>query len=1142
MTPSYFQKLLILCFLASVQFNSQAQNYKKPSSYEIAHLPEWAQVMYSEQPNVYQVDALYRAYYRTHEFEKTYHTQYYKRWRRATLPYLNEAGFIEKPSVEEQLQMDKDYLRKQTQQKSSNWSVVGPITNFQEGLTQGSGQTNTYSFDQCLNSPNVCYCGTEPGEVYKSSNGGMNWTCVSMSIDFGSGVTAVEVDYSNPNLVFAGGNNGVFRSNNGGTSWTNVLPNSNFGVNELFIHPTNAQLVFAATDKGLFKSLDAGITWSQVFTDATYDIKANTANASILYLVKHNATSLNCEFLKSTDSGLTWIPQTNGWYTSNDAARNDGGARIAVTPADPNRVYAYLIGESKPNDIGYIGVYRSNDGGTTWTLPNGPVGGPYSSSHINLAIGTDTWLYHQGFYNCAIMASPTDANVLLVGGLNVYKSTDGGTTFSALSGYVGGPLHMHVDNQDFRVNGNDAWITTDGGVYHSSDFFATEPEFRMSGVHGSDYWGFGSGWNEDVLVGGLYHNGNLAYHENYGAGNFLELGGGEAATGYVNPGRNRLTYFSDIGGRRIPLNLGDPIAGAPFGSAPNESYYAAESSEMEFHPNCFSIAYIGKDNAIYKTSDAGASFTNLQSFGTLVDDQVKYIEVSSSNPNVIYLNQQPASGNIGKLWKTTDGGQNWTQVTIPSGNSRRMLLSLNPINENELWIAYASGSNGNKVFKTMDGGLTWSNLTTATLNNESVQSIAHIAGTDGGIYVATNKAVYYRNNTSGFVIDNAGLPTFINGNILHPFYRDSKIRLASYGKGIFESTLTEIPSLPICRINVDKLSFVAVCEVDSFYFEDHSFLNHTNATWNWTFPSGFPSNSTQRNPAVLFPTAGDHLAILQITDAAGHTDVDSITVNVSFFQLQTGIQEDFQTNFLPNGWSMNNQDGGGAWSLSTNVGGYGNSSQAALFDNYNIDSQHTSDDLVMPLDGSVLNIQPYLRFDVAYARWGSGYSDSLAVMVSTDCGLTYQQVYLKGGTNLATSPDNQSFFVPTNDQWRTDSVDLSAYVGQTNLQVAFRNIGSFGNVIYIDNVNLGSLAQINPIDTKKFSIYPNPAQAGACMHIQGEGIEALKLIDQEGKTIKSIATFNGKSFDLPEQLAAGTYILQIETKNQLINKPLIIIR
>ena len=1133
--------LLLTFFIFCVSGLTFTQNLKKPSSHEISLLPQWAKMMYAENPSVFEVDVLYRSYFSEHEFVKTYHTQYYKRWRRAALPYLNESGYIVKPNDETQAQIDKAYLRKQSQQKMSNWSVVGPITNFQEGLTQGSGQTNVYSFDQCLNSPNVCYCGTEPGEVYKSIDAGANWTCISLALDFASGVTAVEVHNSNPNTVFAGGNKGIFRSLDGGSTWINVLPNSNFGVNEIFINPGNSNLVIAATDKGLFKSTDGGLNWIQQYSDACYDIKANTANSTILYLVKHNGSNLNCEFLKSTDAGQTWVAQTNGWYTSNDPARNDGGARIAVTPADPNRVYAYLIGESKPNDLGYIGVYRSNDGGTTWTLPNGPVGGPYTTTHVNLAIGTSTWLYHQGFYNCAFMASPVDPNLIFVGGLNVYKSTDGGATFSSVSGYVGGPLSMHVDNQDFRVIGSETWITTDGGIYHSNDFFATEPEFRMSGVHGSDYWGFGSGWNEDVLVGGLYHNGNLAYHENYGAGNFLELGGGEAATGYVNPGKNRLTYFSDIGGKRIPYNLNDPISGAPFGNAPNESYYAAESSEMEFHPNCYSIAYMGRENKIYKTTDAGASFNVLFSFGNTVNDQVKYIEVSSSNPNVIYLNQQPASGNTGKLWKTTDGGLTWSLVTIPGGNSRRMLLSISPLNENELWIAYPSGANGNKVFKTSNGGQTWDNWTNSILNNESVQSIAHIAGTDGGIYVATNKAVYYRNNSTAFVLDNAGLPTFINGNILKPFYRDAKIRLASYGKGIFESSLTENPTLPICRITVDKLSQVAVCAVDSFYFEDHSFLNHTNATWTWSFPTGYPTSSSQRNPSVLFPTTGNHLAILQITDAAGHVDVDSLIVTVSFYQLQTGINEDFQSNFLPNGWSINNQDGGGTWSLSTNAGGFGNSSKSAIFNNYDIDSQQSFDDLVMPLDASVLDIQPYLYFDVAYARWGSGYSDSLAVMISTDCGLTFQQIYFKGGTDLATSPDNQSAFIPTNDQWRTDSVDLSAYLGQTNLQVAFRNKGGWGNNIYLDNINLGSMANVSESIENPYSMYPNPVQSGACLTIQGEGILRINLISPEGKSIKTDKFFKGDLFEIPENISIGTYILQIETEKKLVNKPLIII-
>lgn len=1132
----FFLALFFFPFLNAVL----AQQMPKPSSVEIAGLPQWAQLMYAEQANIFEIQNAYQDYYRTHPFVKTYHTQYYKRWIRQNQYLVNDAGTIQEPTSEELSLANQAYLKKQKQQhKTSDWTIVGPITNYQEGLTQGSGQTNVYSFDQCAGQPNTCYCGTEPGEVYKSTNGGVNWQLVSKTIDFGSGVTAVEVHPTNANFVLVGGNKGLFLSTDGAQTWVNTLPSSGLNVNEIYILPNDPNVILAATDKGLYRSTDAAQTWTQLYTQKTYDIKQKPGSSQILYLLKNNPALIRCEFFVSTDAGLTWTLQDTGWYSSTDPARIDGGGRLAVSAADPERVYAYLIGDSKPNDFGYIGLYRSNNAGQNWTLPNGPVGGPYTATHVNLAQGTPTWNYHQGFYNCALVANPTNADELLIGGLNLYRSTDGAASFSSVSGYVGGPLNLHVDNQDFRVIGNHTWITTDGGIYHSNNFVNTQPDFYMSGVHGSDYWGFDNGWNEDVLVGGLYHNGNLAYHENYGAGNFLELGGGEAPTGYVNPGDNKLTYYSDVNGKRIPATLDGAIQNASFGIDPNESYWAAESTELVFHPNCYAIAYTGKDNQLFRTNDKGASFELVQTFGSNPNERINYIEIASDNPQIIYLNQKAASGNTGKLWKTTDGGLTWTQLNIPAGNSSRMLLALNPSNAQELWLAYPSGGNGFKVFKTSTGGGNWQNLTSSLLNNESVQSLVHIAGTDGGIYVATNYAVYYRNNTSDFVLENNGLPLFTNGNILKPFYRDQKIRLATYGKGIYQSNLVENPSEVIARITVDKLSQTAVCLIDSFYFDDYSFLSHQGATWQWSFPTGSPSSSTLRNPTVYFQNPGQHLAILQITDGTGLTDTDSLFVTLSLFDYQPGIQEDFQQAFLPNGWSVKDHNGSGTWTLSTSAGGFGNSSQATVFNNYDIDSQGSFDDLIMPLETSYLSTQPYLYFDVAYARWGSGYTDSLQVVASTDCFVTAQVLYFKGGENLATSPDNQSFFTPTNNQWRKDSVDLSSYANQGNLQIAFRNIGGWGNCIYLDNIQIGSMAAIAQVQPLKRSVYPNPACPGAVLQLNGSPSDFARLIDQKGKEVARWMA--GSELKLDDALKAGVYLLQLHSAQLISNHQIVVI-
>lgn len=1126
--------------LLMIPFNYFSQGMEKPSAIEIATLPQWAKAMYAENPNVFEVDELYFAYFKQHRFVKSYHTQYYKRWRREVNNRIDELGNVIHYSAEQLAAIQSEYLSKQSMNKSSDWSVVGPLFNTEGNGSQGSGQANIYSIDQCAGSPNIMYAGTEPGEVYKSIDQGQNWVQVTKTIDFGSGVSAVEVHPTNPDIVFAGGNLGVFRSTDGGVNWTNILPQTNFNVNEILINPGNDQVILVASDKGLHRSTDGGTNWTQLYTQKTYDLKLKPGNNNIVYLVKNNPNLIICEFYRSSDMGATWTIQSNGWYTSTDAARTDGGARLAVTAADPERVYAYLIGESKENDYGFIGVYRSNDGGTSWTLPNGPAGGPYTATHQNLAYGYPDWTYHQGFYNCALTASNSNADHILIGGLNLWRSNDGGATFTSVAGYVGGPLSMHVDMQDFRTIGNTTWVTTDGGIYHSIDFYNSAPEFRMDGLHGSDYWGFGSGWNEDILVGGLYHNGNLAYHENYGDGVFLELGGGEAPTGYVNPGNNRKTYFSDIGGKYVPLSTNDPITNFSIGMSPNESYWAAESSEMEFHPNCYTIAYLGKDHKLWKTEDGGGSYTLVHTFGTAAQNQVKYIEISSSNPDVIYLNQQPASGSTGTLWKTSNGGITWDALTIPAGNSRRMLLTIDPTNENKIWIAYPSGANGNKVFYSSNGGSSWTNITPTLLNNESVQSIVHVAGTNGALYVGTGRAVFYRNEAGTWSIDNAGLPTYTSVNIMRPFYRDGKIRLASYGKGIWGSALNEAPQQPIARIMVDKFSQSVFCAADSFYYEDHSFLNHTNASWSWQFPTGSPSASSERNPAVFFATAGNHLAVLTITDADGNTDQDSLYVTVSNYVAPSIIQEDFQGEFLPEGWFLTNEDNNGQWSLNSSVGGYGNSTQCAIFNNYDIDSQGSTDDMNITMNSLILTDLD-LNFDVAYAPWGGSYSDTLSVLVSTDCGETFTQVYLKGGMTLATAPANNDLFVPTSTQWRTETIDLSAFAGNEKVIVAFRNKGHWGNAVYIDNINIEGDLSISENSASQPELFPNPTVSGKEVQLNWTNKD-MKVVmrDMNGKELLRATGKDSMAIQIPSGTSAGVYWLNVESEDQIVNMKLVI--
>ncbi|MGL5888328.1 MAG: VPS10 domain-containing protein, partial [Bacteroidia bacterium] len=1072
-------KHLLLAFFATLSLCASAQQLSKPSPAVIQTLPLWAQTMYSENPNVFAVDSLYQAWYLTHEFARDYHTNYYKNWRRSVASHLAADGSIIPVTADE---VNAAFANPPASRSRSAWTQIGPEKVFAENGNRIGDQTNVFCIAQSPQQSNIVFCGTQPGEIYKSIDGGQNWFLTSINVGNLGEVSSIEIDPTDPNVVYVGAASTIIKTTDGGATWSPLLTVNNLRVNELLINPQNPQIVMAACFGGLYRSTDGGANWTALYTTACYDLKFRPGSDSIVYLLKNNPAQLMCEFFRSADAGATFTIQSTGWYSSSDPARQDMGARLAVTPADPMRIYAFLTGDSKPNDLHYIGVFRSNDGGSSWTLPNPPVGGPYTSTHPNLAYLLPSMPIYWGFLNCAIMVSNTDPDKILIGAINLWRSDDGGATFSGVAGYLNGTLDIHVDMQDFRPTSTGYWLTNDGGINHSNDFFVNDNVIMTDGIHGAEFFGFDIGWNEDVMVGGLYHNGTVAWYQNYTANNFLQLGGAEPPSGYSNPGESRRVYSSDIGGAVMPTSIGQPIERFSVGMWPNETYWSPESGKMNFDPRCYNIVYIGFDNGFWKSTDGGASYNLLHTFGTNVNHKISQTEIAWTNPSVIYTCQ---NGGSGKLWKTTDAGVTWTQLTIPlpgaGGNRSRLLISLSPADENKIWLAYPLGANGNKVFYSSDGGLTWTNITDSNLDNDEVNWIQHIANTDGGVYCVTEKSVFYRNNTTAaWQPDNTSLPVYLNGLSAKPFYRDGKVKLSSHGRGVWENVLQDQPTAPICQPQVNMLNYVMNCDADTFRFEDHSVLNHAGASWQWSFPGGNPSSSSIRNPSVVYTTPGTYTVTLTVTDSAGQTDSNTLTVTVSAYQQNTNLVQDFQGNFPPAGWWNETVDpAAGNWRLSTAVGGFGNSTQSTIFDNYNFDAQGGGTDLRIRAD---MTQQPssMLTFDVAYAPYGGQYMDSLEVLVSTDCGNTFTSVYMKGGAQLSTAPQlTTAIFVPAAAEWRTDSVSLAAWSSSTDLLIAFRNHGYFGQAVYVDNINITNPNGITePTAVSGAALYPNPALAG----------------------------------------------------------------
>jgi hypothetical protein len=176
---------------------------------------------------------------------------------------------------------------------------------------------------------------------------------------------------------------------------------------------------------------------------------------------------------------------------------------------------------------------------------------------------------------------------------------------------------------------------------------------------------------------------------------------------------------------------------------------------------------------------------------------------------VIYCSQW--DGTDDAMWKTSNGGQTWTQLTklpLPNNNDR-VKMALSAENENILWVAVTYGSNGKKIYKTTDGGQTWINLTTPLLNNITIDNIMAQYGTDGGIYLGTNGGVFYRNNShADWQPYSQGFPLSAETNRLKPFYKNGKIRNGCWGFGVWEADLYE-PSAVIAQPMADGIPFIS---------------------------------------------------------------------------------------------------------------------------------------------------------------------------------------------------------------------------------------------------------------------------------------------------------------------------------------------
>ena len=885
--------ILILLIVSATSVCAQEFPYKDVDA------PKWAKTMYGAKGEGATQEAVgaYDEAMESGTFEKTQHTQYYKRWMRNLTrgidKYASGIGSLKEVEKERSNYLKKNEANTRSKSSISSWSALGPYDYDDGAAARGyaPGAAHIYTIEQSRSNANTLLAGTATAGVWKSTNKGSTWSLVTANLLVNE-VKAVEIDKTNPNNMYFGGGGYFYKSTNGGSSWQQkTISSSGVVITDIVQHLSSTSTLFIATDHGLYRSTNAGNSWSSVLSassaqESILEIEVHPTNANIVYAVK--SVSNKTEFYKSTNGGGSFSLKTNGW--PNPATETNAHQRrteIAVTPAHPTYIYALAAGQANGGS-GLYGFYMSTDEGETWSFTccgSGPGGTPNASNNKNILGYSVTGAQDGGqyYYDLALAVSETVPVWIVTGGINLWRSTNHGASWSCNGGWTysgNGSKYVHADIHDLRFFGNDMWIASDGGSYYSTNKGASVTK-KMYGIQGADFKGFGAGLtNGDLMVGGTYHNSTLLKYGNVFQGGWVSTSiggsGGDNTRGFVNPALDNVAYIdkSGLDGRiEIPSSRTSPFTKKPFEKQPNASYTTGNSCNIAYDPRYYKHIYTGESDKIWKTEDNGDTWQLLKSFGS---GKVVSIDVSTSNPDYIYAVVTPAATNgTTKIWKSTNGGTSWVSITpsnITSNKNYPIQIQVSAYDHNKLWIArippFTSSNvlNGQKVFTSNNGGSSWINISASGLSGEMITNIMHQKGTTG-VYVGTRRAVYFKDDgMSSWAAFNTNLPASTYSTRLVPFYYGGKVRNGT-NRGAYEADFYK-NSAPIAIPSVDKAE--GTCSSKTFYFKDLSTISSSGAAWEWSFPGGSPSSSTSRSPVVTYSNSGSYDVTLKVTNQYGN--------------------------------------------------------------------------------------------------------------------------------------------------------------------------------------------------------------------------------------------------------------------------------
>ncbi|HEY9114793.1 MAG TPA: T9SS type A sorting domain-containing protein, partial [Bacteroidales bacterium] len=757
--------LLILSFFA-LQIIAQQWTEKLPERGSVAYTFFDYQKAFNDYWEPFDVKKGY--YYENGEKQKAPGWKQFKRWE-----YFWESRVNQKTGAFPEVDLTKVYeeyvLDKQNGRSSSgNWASLGP--NSSGGGYAGIGRINCVQFHPT--NANIFWIGAPAGGIWVTENGGSSWTILNNNTEvIGVSDIIIPSDYDATGTIYiATGDRdawdnrsvGVLKSTDEGATWeaTGLSFTVSQGENtyRMLLDPNDDETILAATTDGLYKTTNGGTNWTKLTTYEFIDMEYKPGNFSTLY-----GSTTNGKIYLSTNSGSSWTQV------------HSGGSRIelAVSADEPTWVYALISNSSSA----LYGVYKSTNSGASFSqvYDGAPSGHNLLGWNSN---GTGT--SGQGWYDLSLAADPFDANKVYLGGVNTWRTTNGGTSWNIVNHWWGdGVQAVHADKHNLKFNESTGVLfeVNDGGVYKTSN--GTSWTHLTNGLVISQIYKLSVSQTEaETTIIGLQDNGTKALL----SGVWDDVIGGDGMECLIDYTDENVQYgslyYGDIyrttNGWGSDYNISDNIPGGANG---------AWVTPYIIDPVNNQTLYVGYED-LWKTTNRGNSFTKIGDFS---DGTLKSLAICYSDPNVI------VTATNTKMQKTTNGGASWTTITSGLPSSTITYVTIKANDPSVIWVTLSSYS-GNSVYKTTNGGGTWTNIS-GTLPSIPAGSIVQnrLNTIEEELYVGTDAGVYLKLGNADWVPFSTGLPNVVVGE-LEIYYdaaddADSKLRAATYGRGLWETDL-----------------------------------------------------------------------------------------------------------------------------------------------------------------------------------------------------------------------------------------------------------------------------------------------------------------------------------------------------------------